>query len=85
MRSGQDVRRKGVERDNVLPIHGAVRKKTQRVCWTVGNDRSTVYDTGLYHVTKNESSILVPTGPKQTRQELLVRRKQSPHNPAMVP
>ena len=61
---------------NVLPIHGAVQKRTQRVCWTVGTDTSTVYDTGLYNLTKSESPILVHTGPKQTQQELLVRMKQ---------
>ena len=61
---------------NVLPIHGAVQKKTQRVCWTVGTDTTTVYDTGLYNLTKQESPILVHSGPKETRQELLVRMKQ---------
>jgi hypothetical protein len=61
---------------NILPIHGAVQKRTQRVCWTVGTDTGTVYDTGLYNLTKSESSILVHTGPKQTQQELLVRIKQ---------
>jgi hypothetical protein len=59
--------------------------KTQRVRWTVGTDSSTAYVTGLCHLTKNESPILVPTGPEQTLQELLVRMKQPPHNPAMVP
>jgi hypothetical protein len=62
--------------NNVLPIHGAVEKRTQRVCWTVGTNKATVYDTGLYNLTKNESPILVHTGPKATEQEMLVRLKE---------
>jgi hypothetical protein len=58
---------------DVLPIQGAVDKRTQRACWTVGTDKSTVYDTGLDNLTKSESPILVHTGPKHTQQELLVR------------
>ena len=61
---------------NVLPIHGAVDRKTQRVCWTVGTDRTTVYDTGLYNLTEREAPILVHSGPTSTQQELLVRLKQ---------
>ena len=61
---------------NMLPLQGAVDKKTQRVCWTVGTDKSTVYDTGLYNLTKNESPILVHNGPKATTQEMLVRLKK---------
>ena len=60
---------------DVLPIQGAVDKRTQRVCWTVGTDKTTVYDTGLANLTKSESPILVHTGPKITQQEMLVRLK----------
>jgi len=59
----------------MMPIHGSVDKKTQRVCWTVGTNTTTVYDTGLYNLTRGESPILVHTGPKETKQELLVRLK----------
>jgi hypothetical protein len=61
---------------DVLPIQGAVNKRTQRVCWTVGTDKTTVYDTGLDNLTKSESPILVHTGPKHTQQEMLVRLKR---------
>ncbi|HET6329005.1 MAG TPA: hypothetical protein VFG04_30250, partial [Planctomycetaceae bacterium] len=60
---------------DVLPIQGAVDKRTQRVCWTVGTDKTTVYDTGLANLTKSESPILVHTGAKITQQEMLVRLK----------
>jgi hypothetical protein len=53
---------------NMLPLQGSVDKRTQRVCWTVGTDKTTVYDTGLYNLTKNESPILVHNGPKATVQ-----------------
>jgi len=79
------VNKQGIIRGNstnqysdVLPLQGAVEKKTQRVCWTVGSDSATVYDTGLYNLTKNESPILIHSGPKSTQQEMLVRLKQPP-------
>jgi hypothetical protein len=56
-----------------LPVQGAVQKATQRVCWTVGTNTTTVYDTGLANLTKSEAPILVHSGPKKTQQELLVR------------
>jgi hypothetical protein len=59
-----------------LPVQGALQKKTQRVCWTVGSDTTIVYDTGLYNLTKSEASILVHSGPTSTQQELLVRLKR---------
>lgn len=66
---------------DVLPVQGAVDKKTQRVCWTVGTDKSTVYDTGLYNLTKSEAPILVHTSATNTQQDLLVRMKQ-PNQPS---
>jgi hypothetical protein len=62
--------------DITLPVHGSIQKRTQRVCWTVGNDKTTVYDTGLYSLTQREEPVLVHIGPKTTRQELLVRFKK---------
>lgn len=61
---------------NVLPLHGAVDRRTQRVCWTVGTNTTIVYDTGVYNLTKNEAPILVHASPTKTQQELLVRLKQ---------
>jgi hypothetical protein len=78
------VDKQGVIRGNAIAqgsttaqaIQGAVQKRTQRVCWTVGTNTNVVYDTGLDNLTKSEASILVHTGPKFTQQELLVRMKQ---------
>ena len=59
-----------------LPIQGAVDKKTQRVAWTVGNNKNTVGETGLYNLTQDEAPALIHIGKDKTQQWLLVRLKQ---------
>jgi hypothetical protein len=84
------VDKQGVVRGNAFPagsttaqpIQGSVQKKTQRICWTVGTNTTTVYDTGLDNLTKDEASILIHTGPKFTQQELLVRMNKPTQNDA---
>ena len=57
------VNKQGVLRGNYTdtltnttqPIHGFVDKQTQRVAWEVGDNKSTVIETGLYNLTKDES------------------------------
>ncbi len=58
-----------------LPVHGAVDKKTQRVAWTIGDNKSTVFDTGLINLTKDQAPILVHLGKDRTQQWLMVRVK----------
>ena len=58
------------------PIQGAVDKKTQRVAWTIGNNKHTVGETGLYNLTKDEAPALIHIGKDKTEQWLLVRLKQ---------
>jgi hypothetical protein len=58
-----------------LPVHGAVDKKTQRVAWTVGDNKTTVFDTGLYNLTKDQAPALVHFGKNRTQEWLLVRLK----------
>lgn len=58
-----------------LPVHGAVDKKTQRVAWTVGDNKSTIFDTGLYNLTKDQAPALVHFGKNRTQEWLLVRLK----------
>jgi hypothetical protein len=55
------------------PIHGAVDKKTQRVAWTIGNNKNTVGETGLYNLTQDEAPALIHIGKDKTQQWLLVR------------
>jgi hypothetical protein len=59
------------------PVHGAVDKQTQRAAWTVGENKTTVYDTGISNLTKDEAPVLIHLGNDKTQQWLLVRLKQS--------
>jgi hypothetical protein len=54
-------------------IQGSVNKETQRVAFTVGDNATNVYETGLYNLTKDESPALLHEGANQTEQLLLVR------------
>jgi hypothetical protein len=63
------------------PVHGAVDKKTQRAAWTVGDNKTTVYDVGISSLTQDEAPILIHIGSDKTQQWLLVRLKQ-PDQPA---
>ena len=68
--------------DNVTePIHGSADLKTQRVAFTVGNKTSTIIETGLYNLTKDEAPVLIHFGQDRTEQWLLVRLK----NPDAAP
>ena len=57
-------------------IEGGIDKKTQRIAWTVAGDNSTVYETGLYNLTKEDAPGLVHFGKDRTEQLLLVRLNQ---------
>ncbi len=59
-----------------LPIQGSVDKKTQRVAWTIGNNKTTVGEAGLYNLTQDEAPVLIHIGKDKTQQWLLVRLKQ---------
>jgi len=83
------VNKQGIVRGNATdtdanttqPIQGSVDKQTQRVAFTMGDNTTTVVETGLYNLTKDESPALVHIGPDQTEQWLLVRLK----NPSAAP
>lgn len=57
------------------PIKGAVDKKIMRACWTVGNDKNVVYDTGVANLLKEQSPILIHFNKDKTEQWSLVRLK----------
>jgi uncharacterized protein (TIGR03000 family) len=63
--------------NTTLPVRGAVDKKTQRASWTVGEEKTTVYDTGLVNLTKEESPVLIHFGKDRTQQWLLVHVKEA--------
>jgi len=58
-----------------LPVHGSADKKTQRVAWTVGDNKTTVYEAGVSSLTKDEAPVLVHFGKDRTQQWMLVRLK----------
>jgi hypothetical protein len=62
--------------DKPLPVHGSVDKKTQRIAFTVGEKTTTVFDTGLYNLTKDEAPLLIHFAKDRTEQWMLVRLKQ---------
>jgi len=47
----------------------------QRVAFTVGDNKDTVVETGLYNLTKDEAPVLIHKGKDATEQWLLVRLK----------
>lgn len=69
--------------DNVTePVRGSADLKTQRVAFTVGDKKSTVIETGLYNLTKDEAPALIHFGQDRTEQWLLVRLKNPNASPA---
>jgi hypothetical protein len=58
-------------------VHGSVDKQTQRAAWTVGDNKATVYDTGVTNLTKDEAPVLIHIGKEKTQQWLLVRLQQN--------
>ena len=68
-----------------VQIQGAVDKDTQRVCWTVGQNKTDVFEAGLYNLTKPEAPVLVHFGKTRTEQWLLVRLQQPAPSDAQGP
>jgi hypothetical protein len=61
---------------NAQPLEGAVDKTTQRICWVVADRKNIVFDTGLYNLTQDETTLLVHFGAEKTEQWTLVRLKK---------
>ena len=54
-------------------VQGSVDRQTQRVAFTVGDNKANIIETGLYNLTKEESPCLIHLGKDSTEQWLLVR------------
>jgi hypothetical protein len=67
--------------DSIKPVQGAVDKQSQRVAWTVGDNKSTVGEVGLYNLTQDQAPAILHMGPDKDQTWLLVRLKQSPASP----
>ncbi len=59
--------------DQMESIAGAVDKTTQRAAWTIGSDKSPVYEAGIENLTMEQTPMLVHTGDGQSRQVNLIR------------
>ena len=59
-----------------VPIQGAVDTQNQRLAWTVGGNKTTVGETGIFNLTKDESPALIHLGKDKTQQWTLVRLQQ---------
>jgi hypothetical protein len=59
--------------DKNMPVQGSVDKQTQRAAWQVGDNKQIVVETGLYNLTKDESTAIVHFSADKTVQYLLVR------------
>jgi copper ion binding protein len=62
--------------DAAEEVSGMVAKDTQRAAWTIGNNKTTVMETGLYNLTEDEAAVLVHFGTDQTQQWLMVRLEE---------
>lgn len=54
-------------------VQGSVDRQSQRVAFTVGDNKANVVETGLYNLTKDEAPCLIHVGSERTEQWLLVR------------
>lgn len=67
---------------NAQQVQGAIDKKTQRATWVVVDRKGVIFDTGLYNLTKNESTMLVHFAADKTEQWTLVRLNKPDGNAA---
>jgi hypothetical protein len=59
--------------DKVIPVTGAVDKKTQRVAIKMEGNDSAVLETGLYNLTNDEVPVLLHFGPDRQEPRTLMR------------
>ena len=62
--------------DTTTPVYGSVDPKTQRACWSIGEKKTVVFETGLNNLTQDQSTLLVHYGIERTDQMILVRLEE---------
>ncbi len=78
------INQKGIVRGNYMnqltneksQVYGALDKKTQRISWTIGQNNTTVFDTSLATLVKDDSQVLVHYSPTNTQEMALIRMSQ---------
>jgi hypothetical protein len=58
---------------NTYTVQGRVDKDTQRIAFTIGNDRNTVIETGIYNLTQDQTPVLCHFSGRQSQTYLLAR------------
>jgi hypothetical protein len=58
------------------PVQGKLDKKSKRVAWTVGTNKTVVYDTGIANLLSKQSSLLIHLDKSNTQQWNLIRLQQ---------
>lgn len=59
--------------DSTQTVYGCVGTKSERAAWTVGDQKTPVYEAGIANLTKPETTMLVHFGKGNTQQYTLVR------------
>lgn len=62
--------------DSAETVYGSLDKKTQRAAWTIGDDKTPVYEAGLANLTKDKTTILAHNEGGNDQQLSLVRIQQ---------
>jgi hypothetical protein len=62
-----------VKSNQVDKITGSVDKQSQRAAWTIGDDKTPVYEAGIANLTKDATPILVHLADNQVHQVSLIR------------
>src|SRR5207302_937679 len=70
---------------NTYTVQGRVDKETQRLAFTIGDDRNTVLETGIYNLTQDQTPVLCHFGLSQTQTYMFVRLPEPEHEPAATP
>ncbi len=61
------------------PMEGMIDEKTQHAVWKAadGTNTNIIMETGIYHLTEDQTDLLIHFGPEQTKTGLLVRLGES--------
>jgi len=64
--------------NSIAPIAGAVDPKTERAAWTVGGEKTPIFEAGLANLTRDQTTMLVHTADGRQQQFTLIRLQQPP-------
>ena len=59
--------------NKTYPVQGHVDKETQRVAFTIGDNKDVVLETGIYNLTQEETPVLVHQGTDRTETYVMLR------------